>query len=118
MSCLTSFLLCLPKFSLHVGKFSLLRDQLIDDLVDAVRDQRAAGKRLFVRLGKIDLISMNCFISGESGYCEDLQTPLRDIEGLQSVGKSSFSAGIEVINQTFGCTSKQRACCQTVRFFV
>lgn len=111
MNCLTSLLLCLPKLVLHVGKFSLLRDQLIDNLVNAVRDQRAAGKRLVICFGKVDLIAMNSFISSESGYFEDLQTAIRDVEGLQPVSKPTFSTGIEVINQTFGRASKQRACC-------
>ena len=121
---MTSTLTCSSHLSFHFGQFFGLSNQLINDLIEALRDRVHAGMCLLVRFGEVDLVSVNGLVAGQAGDCEDSFAASGNVKPLYPTRERSVAVRADVVNQPFGSGAKhcagrsRRSCVNGLGLFV
>lgn len=99
---MNSALTCVPHLRLDCLQLVRQCNEFVDDLIDSLRNRVNACERLIVRFGEINLVAVNCLISGQSSDREDLFASRRNIEFGYSYTKRAFSARADVVDKSLG----------------
>lgn len=99
--------------SLHFGNagtvFIRLSNQLVDQAINAVRQQIDHLESLFIRLRKVNDISMDRFVSRKATGIKDRSLKFVDVKFRDFIGKLVASRA-EIVDQSLCCCSEHCAC--------
>lgn len=91
-------------------EFPRLSDQFVNNSIDSVRQKLEACNRLAVRFRKINLATVDGFIASHACGLKDEKARGAYRQAPDALGKSSFGARRQVIDETLCGRSKHRAC--------
>lgn len=91
--------------------FSGLGKQLIDDSIDTRREGFESGNGFSIRFRKVHLVSVDCFVSGQSSSLKNADTSRTQIEFFNALGKRIGFVLVNVLDQTFCCSPKHCTGC-------